>query len=192
MRNPVVLAAALIAGATPACARSREAAPDEETGAAAQPQAVAYCVLDAHTDVGTVHFQGPDWLLSSSEALGPLELNVRVQQYIQPAMSTTDEIKLDPATLSNAVGYNMAQRFEIQGAGRQALSKGELKRMEAYTAYQRTIWEIRDADCAVPLGMGASFMPIGVYFRVVDATDVTLPDLGAYVVAPGDALPGGP
>jgi hypothetical protein len=28
------------------------------------------------------------------------------------------------------------------------------------------------------LGTGASYKPIGIYFQVVDAADVTLPDLG--------------
>jgi hypothetical protein len=192
MRNHVTLAAALAAGSTAACTPAPAASPGEEVGAASEPQTVTYCVLDAHTDVGTVHFQGPDWLLTSSEAAGPLELDVVVQQYVQPAMSTSADIKLDPTAVSAAVGYSLAERYEIQGAGRQALSDGELERLEAYTAFQRTIWEIRDATCAVHLGTGASFKPIGVYFRVVDTTDVTLPELGGYVTAPGGAPPGGP
>jgi hypothetical protein len=160
--------------------------PRESAGAVSQAQA-AYCVLDAHTDVGTVHFQGPDWLLASSEATGPLELNVRVQQYVQPALSTTVEVNLDPAAISKAVGYSLAERFEIQGGARRALQSGVRQRLEAYAAYQRTVWEIRDADCVVPLGMGASFKPIGVYFRVVDAAGITLPDLGFYTVTSGES-----
>jgi hypothetical protein len=192
MRNPVSLAAALAAGSVVSCAASRTAGPGEALGAAAEPQAATYCVLDAHTDRGTVHFQGPDWLITSSEALGPLELDVRVQQYVQPALSTSTDVRLDPSTLSRAVGYSMAERYEIQGAARRALETGEHKRLEAYTAFQRTIWEIRDASCAVTLGTGASFKPIGVYFRVVDATDVALPEIGGYVVGPSGAFPDGP
>jgi hypothetical protein len=115
-----------------------------------------------------------------------------VQQYVQPAMSTTVDVKLDPATVSKAVGYSMAERYEIQGGARRSLDVGQRKRMEAYTAYQRTVWEIRDASCVVVLGMGASFKPIGLYFRVADAHDVALPVVGFSGVTPGGTTPGWP
>ena len=183
---------ALVGGSIAACAPDRSAGPAEPVGVASQEQAPAYCVFNAHTDVGTVHFQGPDWLLTSSEGRGPLELDVRVEQYVQPSVSTSVDVKLNPSTLSKAVGYNMAERYLLQGAARQSLMGPELKRLEAYTAYQRTVWEIRDASCAVPLGAGASFRPIGLYFRVVLAADITLPQVGVHLVTPGDAIPAGP
>ena len=186
-----MLRAGLLAGSISGCAWGPGADLEETTRAAAEAQTTC-CVLNARTDLGTVHFQGPDWLLSSSEALGPLELNVRIQQYVQPAMSTSVDVTLDPSILSDAVGYNMAERYELQGGARHALAQGELKRLEAYTAYQRTAWEIRDATCAVLLGTGASFKPIGVYFRVVNAESITLPDLGFSAVSPHQGASEGP
>lgn len=190
MRAPTALSAAVIGGSIAACSPGPAAGPEEETGAGSQAQAT-YCLINAHTDVGTVHFQGPDWLLSSSQARAPLEIDLRIESYVQPAVSTTTDIKLDPDTISKAVGYRMAERYRVMGGARftPSMTIGS-ERLEAYTAYQRTVWEIRDASCAVPLGMGASFKPIGVYFRVTFAASIALPEIG--VVVPGGAVPEGP
>jgi hypothetical protein len=187
-RGMAAIGAALIAVAASACAgdgRNEPAGPEERAaGAAAQALVPAYCILNAHTDNGTVHFQGPDWLLSSSEGLGPQQLSVRVSQYVQPAVSTTGNFTLDATGVSNAVGYNMAERYEIIGGARLDVATFAFQRLEAYTAYQRTIWEIRDGACEAILGYGASFRPIGVYFRTVNTSDTWIPDLGVTLVGP--------
>jgi hypothetical protein len=180
----MAVGAALLAGSPAACAPGRPES-SEALGRATWTQTGPYALVFGSTDVGTVHFQGPDWLLTSSEAAAPLELNVRVDQYVQPQMSTSIDVKLDPSAISKTVGYSIAERYLLQGAARRSLSNGEFKRIEAYPAFQRTVWEIRDASTAALLGMGATYRPIGLYFRVVDSENFVLPD-------PGVPVPEGP
>ena len=95
------------------------------------------------------------------------------------------ELKVDESILLKRVEKRIAD-MTARGEPLRADDNAEAlhKRLEAYAAYQRTVWEIRDADCLVPLGTGASFKPIGVYFRVVDAEDIALPDPGFCTVGP--------
>src|SRR5262249_28922249 len=81
------------------------------------------------------------------------------------------------------------------------LDEGKFMRLEAYTAFQKTTWEIRDASCNVYLGSGITYKPIGIYFELRNIVDVGLPDVGIYTAAsscpggicagPGGAGPGG-
>jgi hypothetical protein len=182
------MGAFLLVGSATACAPAREMDPTERTGAAPQAQSV-YCVLDASTDVGTVHFQGPDWLLTSSEVVGPLELNVRVLQYLQPAMSTSIDVELDPSTISNAVGYSVQHRYGIEDRTRLSVDAGRFQRVEAYADYQRTVFDVLDAGCSTFLDTGAAYRPIGVYFKAVYAEDVCLPDIGVHVCVQVPGVP---
>jgi hypothetical protein len=181
-----MLGAALMSGAVSACAEG-----SDDIGAAAQATTPAYCIVNAHTDSGTIHFQGPNWLISSSEGVGPQELDIRVRAYVQPAISSTANFELDPSSVSTAVGYNLAERYEILGGARVNVANLAFQRLEAYPAFQRTIWEVRDADCNAVLGFGATYRPIGVFFRVVDTSDLTIPDVGVYWVGPLAVDPGG-
>lgn len=180
--------AALIAGG---CVAPEEEA---EPGAVAQASSDAYCILNAHTDDWTIHFQGPNWLLSSSQGLGPQDLDVRVQHFVQPAISASSTFQLDAAKLSSTVGYNVAGLVEVIGGARRSVPSYAFERLEAYTAYQRTFWEIRDASCNTLLGTGASFRPIGAFFRVVNSSDSRLPDTDVTLVGPigVGAIPVGP
>ena len=189
---PAALGAALLA--TAACSADRRgdpagAMPREDPASTEEAATVVYCVINAHTDPGTVHFQGPDWLLSASEGRGPQQLNVRIDEYLQPVVSTSGSFKLDPSALSTSVGYSMGARYQLQASGGVTVSSGAFRRLEAYTAFQRTIWEVRDASCTTVLGRGASFKPIGVFFQVVSASSVALPDLGVYVAGSVDEGP---
>jgi hypothetical protein len=170
---------------------------NEHVVATSQESTTAYCILNAHTDNGTVHFEGPKWLLASSEGASPLLIELRVLKFILPAMSTTGNYKPDPSAVSTAVGYSMTERYGVEDFTRVTIATARFQRVEAYPAFQRTIWEIRDADCNVPLGAGASYKPIGVYFKVVTTTDVALPDVGVHVIdvlddGSGLVVPGGP
>jgi hypothetical protein len=169
----------------------------EYVGEASQDLTTAYCILNAHTDDNTVHFEGPKWLLTSGEGAGPLLIDMRVVKFVIPAMSTTSNYKPDASAVSAAVGYSMTERYGVNDFTRATVQGGRFQRIEAYPAFQRTIWEIRDPSCSVPLGLGASYRPIGVYFKVVDTVDVALPDLGVRLFQtigddPGVLLPGAP
>lgn len=153
-----------------------------ELGAAAEAATVAYCLLNVRTDNDTVHFEGPRWRLASSEGAGPLQLELRVLQFVLPAMSTSSTAKLDPGTVSAAVGYNVTERFGVDDFSLVTVKTGMFQRLEAYPAFRRTVFEIRDASCNVPLGVGAAYRPVGILFKVVTTTDVALPDLGVRVV----------
>lgn len=166
------------------------AIPDDEADSASQAWTPTHCILNAHTDNGTVHFQGPNWLLTSSEGLGPQSLNVVIQQTVQPAISASETFKLDPSSISEAVGYSVTERYDVFGGATLAVPRMAFQRLEAYTAYQRTVWEIRDASCDVVLGLGASFRPIGVFFRTVNTSDVWIPDVDVYVVGPAPVYSG--
>lgn len=173
----------LLFGAAQAC--GDETSPSFEVGEAVdQETAAVYCIRNVQGQLGTVHFQGPRWLLSSAQGRGPLELDVRVLQRIQPVYSTTGTFKLDQGALARAVGYSMAIRYEVIGGARFDVMPNIFQRVEAYTAYQPTRWEVRDAACHAVLGFGTSYKPIGVYFRVVRTSGDLLPDYGVHPVAP--------
>ena len=157
--------------------------PQQEDTARAESDSVtaAYCILNAHTDQGTFHFEGPNWLLTSAEGWGPQQLFVRVFHYVQPVIATSDRLQPNPAGVSKAVGYSLSEFHEVISGTGTTLKAGVFQRVEAYASFQRTIWEIRDASCTTPLGIGASYKPTGAYFKVVDAGEVALPDPGLFV-----------
>jgi hypothetical protein len=149
------------------------------------------------TDPTTVHFEGPKWLLTSGEGAGPMLLDVRVQKYLIPAVSTTGLYKPDAGTISHAVGYNMTNWYGVFDYTHVTVDNLRYQRVEAYPAFQRTVWEIRDASCTQYLGLGASYRPIGVYFKVIDAVHVELPGVGVHIIeslddGSGVVVPGGP
>jgi hypothetical protein len=169
------------------CARELPAGP--QLGASDDALEVDYCILNVHTDEETVHFEGPDWMIASVEGAGPLNLDLRVLKFLIPTMSTTGHYKPKESTVSTAVGYSMQERYGVNDYTRLAVNTGTFQRVEAYADFQRTAFEIHDAGCGALLGTGASYRPIGVYFRAVDATDVALPDIGVHLCVPVDEGP---
>jgi hypothetical protein len=153
-------------------------------GAAADALVADYCLLDVHTDEETVHVEGPDWLLASVEGAGPMKLDLRVQTFLIPRMTTTGNCKPKKSAVSMAVGYSMEERYGVSDFSRLDVTVGAFQRIEAYPNFRRTVFEIHDANCGVLLGMGAAYRPIGVYFRAVYASDVALPDVGVRVCVP--------
>jgi hypothetical protein len=208
MRTTIARAAfcaAIIVASGVACAvdwpgerpSSADRGESEHVVSGAQKATSSYCVLNPHTDKGTVHFEGPDWLLASAEGASPMMIELRVLKFILPATSTTGNYKPDASTVSNAIGYSITERYGVEEFSRVTVATARFQRVEAYPAFQRTIYEIRDADCNVLLGAGAAYKPIGVYFKVVTTTDVALPDVGVRVVESLDdgsifVVPGGP
>lgn len=169
----------------------------EHVVAGSQKVTGSYCILNPHTDNGTIHFEGPNWLLASSEGASPLLIDLRVVKFILPATSTTGNYKPDASAVSNAIGYSITERYGVDDFTRVTVATARFQRVEAYPVFQRTVYEIRDADCNVLLGAGAAYKPIGVYFKVVTTTGVTLPDVGVRVVeslddGPSSVVPGGP
>jgi hypothetical protein len=181
-------AAALVAaacGGLAACAPPGRAADEDapaRPGSAAQGLVDAYCLLNVHTDDDTVHFEGPKWRLASAEGAGPLVLELRVLRFVLPATSSATTIKLDPDKVSSVVGYSVTQRIGVDDFTLVTVTTGHFQRVEAYPSFRRTIFQIRDASCNVPLGMGAAYRPIGVMFKVLETKDVALPDVGVQVV----------
>jgi hypothetical protein len=179
------LGVAAVLASIAACAGDRPA----PLGVASDPLEVDYCLLNVETDEGTVHFEGPDWLLASVEGAGPLNLDLRVLKFIIPTTTSTTHDKPKASTVSTAVGYSVQERYGVNDYTRLAVPTDTFQRVEAYTDFQRTVFEIRAADCTTLLGTGAAYRPIGVYFRAVDATDVALPDLGVEVCVPVAGAP---
>jgi hypothetical protein len=161
-----------------------DAPPDGGLGAAGDPLVGAYCVSDVRASPGTVHFTGLHWLLNSAEAAGPIVLTVTIGTFVQPAMATT-VTGVEPEDVSRAVGYSMSARRDLLAFSAQTLARGESSRLEAYTAFEESFWEVRDAQCAAVLGAGASFNPSGVFFQTVDAYHLGLPDTGLFSLVPG-------
>ncbi len=158
-------------------------APRSEPIGAAQ-EADDCCIASVKADPVTVHFEGPAWLLASGEAEGPMLIDVRVVDFIIPAVSTSGSVTPKMSAISDAVGFNVEQRFGVQDFSRYTLMTGQFKRVEAYTNYQRFAFEIRDASCGAVIGSGAAYRPIGVYFKLVDAYDVALPDVHPVTFGP--------
>jgi hypothetical protein len=162
----------------------------EALGVTASAQGAGYCITNVHTDIPTVHFRGQEWMIGSSEGLGPRDLEVNVTEFVQPQVSTSTSVKPSGDDISAAVGYSVTTRYQISASSKVAVTAGAFQRLEAYTAFQRAIWEIRDAVCNVHLGMGASYKPVGVYFETVNAGDFGIFDPGVYAPAPDCGGPG--
>lgn len=173
---PALCLLTLLAAMT-GCDVATTARPDD-IAVAADPSTAPYCVLNAQTDAGTFHFEGTAWLLASVEGAGPIILDLTVNTYLIPVMSTSTTVTPPSSTISNAVGYSLTAECAVISFSRATVNQGYFQRVEAYPEFQRTVFEIRDASCGALLGTGASYKPIGVYFKVVDTVDIALPDVG--------------
>ena len=176
-RAGAALGVMALVGAGTSCQEAGEA-----LGETSEAVTTAYCLLNVHTDEGTVHFEGPDWLLASGEGRGTdaMAIDVRVLDFVQPAMSSTTTAKPTASSVSTAVGYSLTARYGVNDFSRLTVATGAFQRLEAYPTFQRTVFEIRDASCSAVLGTGAAYRPIGVFFKTVFTEDVPLPDVGVY------------
>jgi hypothetical protein len=175
------LFAASISAALAACGAGEEG----EIGTAQEAQSGAFCITNVRTDPTTVHFTGQEWLLGSSEGYGPRTLTVAVAASVLPQVSTSTTTKPSAADVSKAVGYAVQTRIDVAASSTWTVSSGVFQREEAYAAYQRAFWEIRDAACGVLLGTGISYRPIGVFFQTVNTADIPIVDPGVFAFAPG-------
>jgi hypothetical protein len=186
MRIPELSASARGASSAVAILASLLAGCDgpDALGVAASAQGVGYCITNVHTDVPTIHFRGQRWLIAAAEGLGPRDLDVDVTEFAQPQISTNTSFKPGVDDISNAVGYSVTTRYQVSASSRVTVNTGVFDRLEAYIAFQRAVWEIRDAGCGVHLGVGASYKPVGVYFQTVEALDLGIQDPGVYALGP--------
>lgn len=154
-----------------------------------------YCIFNARIAPGSFHFDGPTWLLDSAEGLGPRSLDLAITSFVQPQISTNTTAKPGPDDVSEAVGYSVTTRFQIQASSGIDVDAMHYQRLEAYTSFQQTYFEIRDPTCAVIVGTGSAYKPIGIYFQTRNAFDVPVADVGIYTfpppVIPVVPLPGG-
>jgi hypothetical protein len=147
-----------------------------------------FCIFNAQIAPGSFHFDGPNWLLDSAEGLGPQSLAIAIASFVQPEISTTTTDKPSAEDVSEAVGYSVTTRFQVQASSSINVDAMHFQRLEAYTSFQQTYFEIRDAACRAYVGSGSAYKPIGVYFQIRNAIDVALPDVGIYTLPP--PLPG--
>lgn len=143
-----------------------------------------YCIFNARLAPGSFHFDGPTWLLDSAEGLGPRSLDLSISSFVQPQISTNTTAKPGADDVSEAVGYSVTTRFQIQASSSIDVDAMHYQRLEAYTSFQQTYFEIRDAACAVILGTGSAYKPIGIHFQTRNAFDVSVPDVGIYTFPP--------
>jgi hypothetical protein len=246
-----------------------------------------FCIVNPQLAPGSFHFEGPNWLLDSAEGLGERSLDLAITSFVQPMISSTTTAKPGPDDVSQAVGYSVTLRFQVQAfqghlcsgnrasfawnfmrrsttkrlgtatvrertraatvrertpgdppsTGQDAAWKGPLadargsgplahargstcfcssraisgdleragfqvqassgidvpamryQRLEAYTSFQKTVFEIRDLTCSTVLGLGSAYRPIGVHFETRDAFDVAMVDVGIYTIAPAVVVP---
>jgi hypothetical protein len=167
----------------------------DEVAEAQESLVGTYCIFNARIAPGSFHFDGPTWLLDSAEGQGPRSLDLSISSFVQPQISTNTTAKPGPDDVSEAVGYSVTTRFQIQASSSIDVDAMHYQRLEAYTAFQQTYFEIRDPACAVIVGAGSAYKPIGIYFQTRNAFDVSLPDVGIYTfpppVIPVVPLPGG-
>lgn len=160
------------------------ALPEGEPGTAADPLVAAYAIGGVRTSPMSVHFTGLPWLLSSTEAHGPMAITAHVGTYVLPAMTTT-VTGVDANAVAHAVGYSLSVRRDLIAVSTANVEDYESSRLEAYASFEETVWEVTDASSGASLGTGASFSPLGVYFQTVTAYHVALPDMGLFALVPG-------
>lgn len=158
--------------------------PDDELGAAVDPLVAAYAIAGVHQSPISVHFSGLPWLLNSAEATGPMVLTVHVGNFVLPTMTTTVS-GVAPDVVSRAVGYSLSERHDLYAVSSATLEAFRSSRLEAYSSFEETSWEVVDCASGAILGTGSSFNPSGVFFQTVPALHVALPDMGLFTFVPG-------
>jgi hypothetical protein len=148
-----------------------------------------FCIVNPQLAPGSFHFEGPNWLLDSAEGLGERSLDLAITSFVQPMISSTTTAKPGPDDVSEAVGYSVTLRFQVQASSGIDVPAMRYQRLEAYTSFQKTVFEIRDITCSTVLGLGSAYRPIGVHFETRDAFDVAMVDVGIYTIAPAVVVP---
>jgi hypothetical protein len=173
-----ILATALVGG----CEGNRPSGGGPVLGETAD--GIGYCISNVRVDANTIHFFGHRWLIGIAEGAGPRNLSLEITEAVAPEVSVQTEtgLEVDPGDISEAVGYSVATSFEVAASSTIEVAEDEFRRLEAYTSYQRALWEIHDAACGARIGVGASYKPVGVYFQTVEGASFLLPDPGVHVV----------
>jgi hypothetical protein len=188
------LLATALAVAFAACTDSRREAEPSPPAVGAVQQ--AYCMTHTLVNVivapGTYHWEDPGHLLNSAEGFGPQALGLVVETRLDSTSTSSSTYTPPDSEISAAVGYDVTQGSTIAASTTVIVPFGGYKRVEAYAAYKKTIWDLLDSNCNGPdvltPAAGFSFKPVGVYFKVCTALDCSL---GGGLVG-GDPLPSGP
>jgi hypothetical protein len=177
------LGALTILASGAACTRDLSAG-SADLGVAAEGDEIDYCILNVHTDEETVHFEGPTALLGSVEGAGPIQLDLRLLDFLIPTVTFSGKHVPKESTVSRAIGHSLQERYGVDEFTRLSVAEGQFQRVEAYANYQRTVFDVFDSGCTTFLGTGAAYRPIGLYFKAVLTGDDCLPDIGVHVCVP--------
>jgi hypothetical protein len=188
------LLATALAVAFAACTDSpREAEPSPPAvGVVQQAFCLTHTLVNVIVAPGTYHWEDPGHLLNSAEGFGPQALGLSVETRLDSTSTSSSTYTPDDSEISAAVGYDVTQGSTISASTTVLVPFRGYKRVEAYAAYKKTIWDLLDTHCNGPdvltPAAGFSFKPVGVYFKVCTALDCSL---GGGLVG-GDPLPSGP
>jgi uncharacterized membrane protein YgcG len=186
--------ATALAAASAACTDSR---PGEQlslpaVGETQQPYCLTHTIINVIIAPGTYHWEDPAHLLNAAEGFGPQVLSVQVAASLDTRSSSSTSYTPSESDISTAVGYDVTESSSVAASTSVPVPFGGYKRVEAYAAYKKSIWDILDSNCNGPdvlnTAVGVSLKPVGVYFKVCTELDCSL---GGGLVG-GDPLPSGP
>ena len=147
--------------ALPACSRGGRG--DEVVGGVGEGLGPGYYIGDIAIDPNTYHWASPDELLTSAEGAGPRTLYVSVAAAVTPHIAFTGTHSPSHSDLSTALGWDVAASVQLSSETSVLVPVDAYARVDAYTTYQKTTWMMVGVG-QVPIGMGATYRPIGVYY----------------------------
>jgi hypothetical protein len=189
------LVAAMLAISSGACSDSRDAprataGDGADFGAAQQAYCSSHSIVNVVVAPGTYHWEDPGHLLNSAEGFGPRTITINVSNSLSPSASESSTYTPSDSEISTSVGYDISATFQIDAATSVFVPFGAYARVQAFATFEMTTWDIVGTNCvgAPDTGTGASFKPVGVYFKTCEAIDCSL---GGGVVG-GPPIPSGP
>ena len=188
-----LFATALVA-ASAACTDSRrgEQLSLPAVGETQQPYCLTHTIINVIVAPGTYHWEDPAHLLNVAEGFGPQVLSVQVAASVDSSSFSSSTYTPEESEISSAVGYDVGESSSVAASTSVPVPFGGYKRIEAYAAHKKSIWDILDSNCNGPdvlnTAAGFSFKPVGVYFKVCTELDCSL---GGGLVG-GDPIPSGP
>jgi hypothetical protein len=132
-------------------------------GSVAEPFLPASYVVNVAIDPATYHFAVPSELLMSSEGCGPRSLSLAVSASVTPHISFTGTRTPSHSELSAALGWDVARQVQLTADTVVLVPVDAYARVDSYTTYQKTTWALVGL-AGVPLGLGATYRPVGVFF----------------------------
>jgi hypothetical protein len=136
-------------------------------------------ITDVSVDPVTYHWEDPEHLLEVAAGFGPQTVSLSVATSVQPTVSVTitrppgsgssggggggSGSVLSDATLSTSLGYSETTVFKLEASSSVLVPVDGYARLEAYTEFQRSTWGVVGPGCQ---GLGVSYKPIGVYFKI--------------------------